>query len=73
MCLAFIRSWCISGQHGQSILGKVRVGPAGPPGPPGTPGPAGLTGKTGATGPSGPKGKIICCLFLGVANGLMTK
>ena len=64
MCLAFIRSWCISGQHGQSTLGKVRVGPAGPPGP------AGLTGKTGATGPSGPKGKIICCFFLGVGNGL---
>ena len=48
----------------------MRVGPAGPPGPPGTPGPAGLTGKTGATGPSGPKGKIICCFFLGVGNGL---
>ena len=76
MCLAFIGSWCISGQHGQSTLGKVRVGPAGPPGPPGTPGtpgPAGLTGKTGATGPSGPKGKIICRFFLGVGNGLITK
>ena len=48
----------------------MRVGTAGPPGPPGTPGPAGLTGKTGATGPSGPKGKIICCFFLGVGNGL---
>ena len=73
VCLAFIRSWCISGQHGQSTLGKVRVGPAGPPGPPGTPGPAGPTGKTGATGPSGPKGKIICCFFLGVGNELITK
>ena len=48
----------------------MRFGPAGPPGPPGTPGPVGPTGKTGATGPSGPKGKIICCFFLGVGNGL---